>query len=161
MVPLTIGQSQKDTRDRDQVMRELAMKKQPMLKQSSSKFNICDNCNHPVWIRDRMESVFVTHPYFIAACYNQSSFIDVCLKKEKVYWVEQNLGYNGRAPYPHGDQTCPQYEKFFCFERDDNGHDPSIGIGGQALREKLKEKIKEEKGTKRNRRKEERIKGIG
>ncbi|RMB94862.1 hypothetical protein DUI87_28666 [Hirundo rustica rustica] len=32
---------------------------------------------------------------------------------------------------------------FFCFEKDENGNDPSIGIGGTALRKKKEEKLKE------------------
>uniref|UniRef100_A0A8C0ZH35 Uncharacterized protein n=1 Tax=Cyanistes caeruleus TaxID=156563 RepID=A0A8C0ZH35_CYACU len=137
MIPLVMGQSSKAEWEAAQGP---ATRKQTMQKQSISNSHPCDKCNQR--IKDKMESVFVAHSYGNVACYNHKNFLDICVKNRKMYWVGKNLGFKGRAPYPHNDQICPQYEKFFCFEKDENENEPNINIA-------LKEKKEIEKSVKK------------
>lgn len=61
------GTSNAGTSDNKTSSAKAAMREQSMWKQSPNTSDPCDKCNHSVWVRDKMESEFMAHPYVSVA----------------------------------------------------------------------------------------------
>ncbi|RMC20662.1 hypothetical protein DUI87_01514 [Hirundo rustica rustica] len=91
----------------------------------------CRQCNQMVWIGGKMKSTFVAYYQVNKLCYEKGQ-LEMCSMGGKMYWVGKNLKHEketslGNEPIildllrNDDDRICLQFDKTFCFSRNEEG----------------------------------------